>query len=179
MSKGHPGECPEGHGRYRYEKELERGGLLKPVSDKRRAEEEAGTRRRSRGSTLKRSNGFAVSKAQRDKVRLLPCVACGKGGGVDPAHLWPQGKGGCAHPDCVIPLCRSCHRLFDEGKLDLLPRLADSEAWQVEQAHPILVHGVSPVELVRRLSGGSYEFVRVPQTPESKGPQAAPEGAVR
>lgn len=147
----------------------------------------------SYGSTLSRGTGFAASKAQRDKVKLMPCVGCGRevdpddpgDWAIDPAHVWPKGKGGCDSPDCCLPLCRfvytgdGCHRLFDKGKLDLTERLADSEAWQVEQAHPILVHGVSPVELVRRLSGGAFEFVRVPQTPESKGPQAAPEGAVR
>lgn len=116
--------------------------------------------------------GFAASDAQRAKVKGMPCVNCGKVEipnvlAIDPAHVWPKGKGGCDSPDCVLPVCRviatgeGCHRLFDEGKLELVERLADSEAWQVEQAHPILVHGVSPVELVRRLSGGSYEFVRV------------------
>ena len=122
-------------------------------------------------STLKRGKGFAASDAQRAKVAGMPCVGCGKVAGtyiaIDPAHVWPRGKGGCDSPDCVLTACRiiatgeGCHRLFDEGQLDLTSRLADSEAWQVEQAHPILVHGVSPVELVRRLSGGAYEFVLV------------------
>jgi hypothetical protein len=126
---------------------------------------------RPEGSTkprkpLKQGKGFAASKMQREKVRFMPCLGCGADEGVDPAHVWSRGKGGCDHPDCVIPLCRSCHRAFDEGTLDLLPRLADSEAWQDEQAHPILRHGVSPVELVRRLSGGTYEFVKREPLPE-------------
>jgi hypothetical protein len=133
-----------------------------------RPEDEEGQPRRR--SPLKQGNGFAASDAQRAKVAGMPCVACGKVASaylaIDPAHVWPRGKGGCDSPDCVLPACRiiatgeGCHRSFDEGQLDLTERLADSEAWQVEQAHPILVHGVSPVELVRRLSGGAYEFVR-------------------
>jgi hypothetical protein len=126
-----------------------------------------------RRSSLKQGACFAASDAQRAKVAGMPCIACGVEATeddsivIDPAHLWPRSKGGCDHEDCVVPACRypfkggeGCHRLFDEGQLDLTERLADSEAWQVEQAHPILVHGVSPVELVRRLSGGAYEFVR-------------------
>lgn len=161
---------------------------LAQKSAKRQAEEDSGARPKQRG-TLKPGKGFSASKAQRDKVRLLPCVGCGHGDdgfgfqeetGVDPAHLWPRGKGGCDHPDCVLPLCRTCHRLFDQGELDLLPRLAGTEAWAKEQAHPILAHGVSPVELVRRLSGGSYEFVKrsdLQPSPTNKGSVAAPEGA--
>jgi len=168
MSKPHPGECSDGHGPYRYEKELKRTSSLRPVSEKRQAEDaKAGRRRRS---TLKRGRSFAASDAQRGKVRLMPCLGCGRGDEgfgfqqetfVDPAHLWPRGKGGCDSPDCVIPLCRSCHDLFDRGELDLLSKLSDSEAWSVEQAHPILCHGVSVVELVRRLAGNSRELVWV------------------
>ncbi len=137
---------------------------LRRVSEKREAEE-AAIGRPQRRSSLKQGNGFAASKAQRDKVRLMPCLACGHGDdgfgfeeetGVDPAHLWPRGKGGCDSPDCVIPLCRKCHRAFDQGELDLTARLAGSEAWAVEQAHPILEHGVSLLELLRRLSGNAY-----------------------
>ena len=104
---------------------------------------------------MKRGRGFAASPAQRGKVRGLPCVSCGRAGNeylaIDPAHLWPRGKGGCDHPDCVIPLCRGCHRLFDEGKLELLPSLIDRGYWR-EMAHPIAEHQVSPYTLTERLS---------------------------
>lgn len=133
------------------------------------------------GSSLSQGKGFAASQAQRDKVEGLACIGCGREESdtlaIDPAHVWPRGKGGCDHPDCVIPLCRfvfdgsGCHRSFDNGELDLLPKLADSEAWQVEQAHPILCHGVSVVELVRRLSGNQRELVWVER--ESVGAVAA------
>ncbi|HEX5591975.1 MAG TPA: hypothetical protein VFX35_01360 [Solirubrobacterales bacterium] len=126
-------------------------------------------------SSLNPGKGFSASKAQRDKVKLMPCLGCRREVDpdypdlwtIDPAHVWPKDKGGCDSPDCVLPLCRfvptgeGCHRLFDEGRLDLTERLANSEAWQVEQAHPILCHGVGLVELVRRLSGNGHEFVKV------------------
>ncbi len=162
-----PDECPHGN-RYLTEAEA-KPKVRKPLarkSPRRQAEEEAGTRPRRR-STLKQGKGFQASRAQRDKVRGLPCLGCRQEIPVDPAHIWPQGKGGCDHSDCVIPLCRTCHRSFDEGKLELLERLAGTEAWAEEQAHPILVHGVSPVELVRRLSGGAYEFVKRSDLPLS------------
>lgn len=167
---------------------------LRPVSEKRQAEEAAGTRAPSRGSTLKRGRGFAVHSKQREKVKGLACAGCGREESegfvvIDPAHLWPRGKGGCDHPDCVIPLCRflqtlyepvgilridkGCHPAFDAGELDLLPRLADSEAWAKEQAHPILVHGVGLVELVRRLSGNQQELVWVDRDSH---PQPTPKG---
>jgi hypothetical protein len=158
MSKPRPGECP-GHGSFRYEKVLERGGPMRPVSQKRQAEEEAGTRKKSRGSTLKPSNGFAASPAQRAKVKGLPCLACRQEAKCDPAHVWRQAMGGCDHVDCVVPLCRSCHRAFDQGELDLLPILAGSESWAKEQAHPIAEHGVGLVELVKRLGGNQTEVV--------------------
>lgn len=130
------------------------------------------------GSTFTNpSKGFEASQAQRDKVEGLACVGCEKEEipgilAIDPAHVWPRSKGGCDSPDCVLPACRliatgeGCHRLFDQGRLELNERLSDSEAWQPELAHPILVHGVSPVELVRRLTGGAYEFVRVSDLPQ-------------
>lgn len=129
-------------------------------------------RRKARNrNSLSVGKGFAASPAQREKVRGMVCLGCGREAGaswtIDPAHVWPQSKGGCADPDCVVPLCRwipdgsGCHQLFDEGALDLLPRLAGSEAYAVEQAHPILCHGVSVVELARRLAGNERELVWV------------------
>lgn len=164
MSKPHPGECPEdGHGRYRYEKALGSNGRkpLRPVSEKREREEASSGKPRHR-STLKRGKGFEASPAQRAKVKLLPCLGCGKEGEgvrIDPAHLWARGRGGCDHPDCVIPLCRACHDKLDDPSVefDLLSRMVGSEAWQVELAHPILCHGVGLLELARRLTGETFE----------------------
>ena len=50
--------------------------------------------------------------------------------GVDPAHVIPRGMGGCDHEDCIVPLCRGCHRMYDEGRKDILPLLS-----KAEQAH--------------------------------------------
>jgi hypothetical protein len=142
---------------------------LAPISRKREAEEEAGIRKKSRGSTLQRSNGFEASPAQRKKVKGLACVGCGKEAGgawaIDPMHVWPRGKSGCDDPVCVLPGCRNvytgegCHRAFDQGELDLLPRLAGSEAWAKEQAHPIAEHGVGLVEPVKRLGGNQTDVI--------------------
>jgi hypothetical protein len=138
---------------------------LRRVSEKRLAEESS-VRPKRRGSTLKRGRGFACTPAQREKVKGLVCIGCGRGASdylaIDPAHLWPKGKGGCDSPDCVGPLCREsngegCHKLFDEGKLELLPKLIDKGYW-VEMAHPISEHEVSPFTLTERLTA-SKELV--------------------
>jgi len=168
-----PEECVHGN-RFQTPKELEPPKPRKPL-----ARVSAG--KKAQGKT----SGFSASKAQQDKVRGMACAGCGREASaflvIDPAHVWPRGKGGCDHPDCVLPLCRrtagfdciesadpGCHPLFDEGRLELVERLADSEAWQAEQAHPILIHGVTPVELVRRLTGAAYEFVKVEHLPQQR-----------
>jgi hypothetical protein len=125
---------------------------------------------------LKRGRGFAVDPKQRDKVAGLPCVGCSRdpdvdvGDGttaeyfaVDPAHLWPRGMGGCDHPDCVIPLCRTCHRKLDDPSevFDLLSKLVDRGYW-AELAHPTAVHDVSPLTLLRRLTGEDWAPLESP-----------------
>lgn len=61
-----------------------------------------------------------ASPEQRDKVRDRACIVCAQGP-CDPAHVIPRSLGGCNDPLCVVPLCRPCHRAYDEGFLDLLP----------------------------------------------------------
>lgn len=51
-------------------------------------------------------------------------------GEIDPAHITPRPHGGCDDEDCVCPLPRRLHDLYDEGKFDLLPYLT-----LAEQAH--------------------------------------------
>lgn len=92
-----------------------------------------------------------ASEEQRAKVAALRCVVCERSP-VDPAHLVPQRLGGCAHPDCVIPLCRTHHRLYDHAELALSPHLADGS--QGERAHALL--HASPAELRRALAGGGW-----------------------
>lgn len=171
--KNPPPKVCEAHGSaFVYERQLRRSAPLRPVSEKRAAEEAAGTRR-PRGS-LKRGKGMAASPAQRAKVKGAVCVGCGREATddgrvvIDPAHVWPRGKGGCDHPDCVLGLCRgydySCHELFDRGELDLLSKVSGRpEAFAVEIAHPIREHGVTLVELARHLAGNREELVWVPR----------------
>lgn len=78
-----------------------------------------------------------ASDEQRRKVRDRCCVNCGGIAPCDPAHLCPRSLGGCDDADCVIPLCRSCHREFDEGMIDLEPVLALRQ-FAAERAHMAL-----------------------------------------
>jgi hypothetical protein len=104
--------------------------------------------------SLERRTGLArrpirASEAQRQKVAGLACLVCGAERGVDPAHLAPRSLGGCEHPDCVAPLCRSCHRAYDTGALDLLPHL--EPAWRAELAHALGHLGL--IGLLERVTG--------------------------
>jgi hypothetical protein len=49
--------------------------------------------------------------------------------------LVPRSLGGCDEPDCVVPLCRRCHRAYDRGELDLLPHL--EPRFRAELAHTL------------------------------------------
>jgi hypothetical protein len=57
---------------------------------------------------------------QRGAVRGRHCIACNRNDRVDAVHLIPRALG-CGDRLCVVPLCRTCHRAYDEGRLDLLP----------------------------------------------------------
>jgi 5-methylcytosine-specific restriction endonuclease McrA len=99
-----------------------------------------------RGAPKRRAISEA-SAAQREKVAGARCLVCGRVP-CDPAHLVPRSLGGCDEPDCVVPLCRPCHREFDEHRLCLLPYLEPRH--RAELAHALLHVGV--VGLMRRLS---------------------------
>lgn len=103
-----------------------------------------------RSTAPKRTNGFAASPEQREKVKGRVCLNCAGGPPCDPAHLTSRGAGGCTHPDCVVPLCRVCHREFDEGRLDLESVIALPDH-AVERAHMAL-HG-SFALCIKRLRG--------------------------
>jgi hypothetical protein len=165
-SKAHVAHFCE-HGQlYLYTKPLKRSAPLRRVSEKRE------TQARRRGSTLKQGRGFAVTNAQREKVKGLPCANCGREASeyvaIDPAHLSKRGsQGGCDHVLCIVPLCRDinggCHIPFDKGELDIYPALQTKGYW-AEMAHAIEAHQVSPSLLVTRLSGGRWELVEVSKT---------------
>ena len=113
-----------------------------------------------RSAPKRRRGGISpASKAQRDKVRDLACLVCGRdrheGVKVDPAHVWARGKGGCDDADCVVPLCREHHREYEANRLDLLVVLVRAGYW-TELAHPTACHEVSPTRLVEELTGQRY-----------------------
>jgi hypothetical protein len=101
-----------------------------------------------RRTPLRRSAVSAASPEQRAKVAGRACLVCGEQP-ADPAHLVPRSLGGCDHPDCVVPLCRTHHRLYDRGRLDLLPRLEPH--FRAELAHGLLHLGL--LRLLRRVTG--------------------------
>jgi hypothetical protein len=109
-----------------------------------------GLRRRTplrRLATLGGAAPLSAAPGQRDKVAGRPCLVCGSVARVDPAHLIPRSLGGCDEPDCVVPLCRTHHRAYDTGRLELLPFL--EPRWRVEVAHAVLHLGL--IGAVRRL----------------------------
>lgn len=77
---------------------------------------------------------MTCSAGQRLKVSGQPCIVCGSGP-CDPAHVAASAQGGCQSPDCVVPLCRKHHRLFDTGHLDLLPHL--EPRFRLELGHAV------------------------------------------
>jgi len=102
-----------------------------------------------RSTPLKPTASMAVSDAQRAAVAGRPCIVCGATTRVDPAHVIPRAAGGCSERACVIPACRTCHRAYDAGELDLLPYLEPAHRAQ-------LAHAVGHVGLIgalRRITG--------------------------
>jgi hypothetical protein len=75
-----------------------------------------------------------ASEEQRAKVAGARCLVCDRAP-ADPAHIVPQRLGGCAHPDCVVPLCRAHHRAYDAGGLALRPHLR--RGWRAERLHAL------------------------------------------
>ena len=100
-----------------------------------------------RRTPLRRSAVSPASPEQRAKVAGRACLVCGMRP-VDPAHLVPRSLGGCDHPDCVVPLCRVHHRLYDRGRLDLLPYL--EPRCRAELAHGLMHLGL--LGLLRRVT---------------------------
>jgi hypothetical protein len=137
-----------------------------PLRRSKRLERRTALRRSGRlrrTTALARSPVSAASPAQRTKVAGQRCLVCGERP-VDPAHLVPRSLGGCDHPDCVAPLCRRCHRLYDRGGLDLLSHL--EPRYRAELSHGLLHLGL--LRLLRRLTG-----TRWAPTPAGKDSDAA------
>lgn len=122
-----------------------------------------------------RAYGTRISPAsdeQRAAVAGMACLGCGQMAAewlaIDPAHVFPRGRGGCDSHLCVVPLCRTfagegCHRLFDTGSLDLLRVITRPDAW--EQWRPVVQHALehcTPNELLERLTGQRTQWSDVP-----------------
>lgn len=81
-------------------------------------------------------------KSAREKINAEAiCRVCSHGAGfiavaLDPAHIIPRSRvrpGPGEDPRNIVPLCRNCHRAYDEGGMDLLPYLTrEEQAYAVE-----------------------------------------------
>jgi hypothetical protein len=111
-----------------------------------------------RRTPLARTPVSPASETQRAKVAGHTCLVCG-GRPADPAHLVPRALGGCDEPDCIVPLCRRCHRAYDGGELDLLPHL---EPGSRAELAPALRHGGAKARL-RRLVVVAERHGRMPR----------------
>ena len=105
--------------------------------------------RLKRVTPLKRVPCAPASAAQRAKVAGQQCLVCESDTRIDPAHLVPRSLGGCDDALCVIALCRSCHRRYDSGRLDLVAHLEPDH--RAEAAHAVEHLGLA--KAVRRISG--------------------------
>jgi 5-methylcytosine-specific restriction endonuclease McrA len=103
---------------------------------------------RRRTPLRRRAPVSPASREQREKVAGRPCLVCGRRPS-DPAHLAPRSLGGCDEADCVVALCRPCHRAFDQRRLDLLPYL--EPRYRAELAHALVHLGL--VALLERVTG--------------------------
>ena len=122
---------------------------MKRTPLRRRAKLRANTPLR-RTKPLQRTSSMEASEAQRVAVAGLCCIVCSTDRWIDPAHLIPRSLGGCGDALCVVPLCRSHHRAYDRGELDLLPYL--EPGWRAQLAHAVGHAGL--IGALRRISGG-------------------------
>jgi hypothetical protein len=68
---------------------------------------------------------------------------------IDAAHIVSRALGGCDNEDCICPLPRHIHRLYDRGEFDLLPHLS-----LAEQAHAAGHLGL--LGALKRTTGDTY-----------------------
>jgi len=115
---------------------------LAPVSRRRLEAIDGGelpAKRRQR--TLREGKGMRTTPMQQAKVRGLACIVCA-GEPCDPAHVLSRSvcPDGRDDPRAVIPLCRRCHTLYDDGKLSILEHL--ERYWRTELAFAVERHGL-------------------------------------
>jgi hypothetical protein len=103
-----------------------------------------------KGKRSKRKPISPATKGQRGKVLLeSQCRVCKievDWATLDPAHVIDRSLGGCDSFECIVPLCRKCHDLYDDHKLDLLAFLK-----LAEQAHAVSHLGLS--RAYKRITG--------------------------
>ena len=99
-------------------------------------------------TALKRRPFAPASAAQRAKVAGRRCLVCSSATRIDPAHLIARSVGGCDDALCVVALCRSCHRRYDSGALDLVAYLEPD--YRAEAAHAVAHVGLAGA--LRRIS---------------------------
>lgn len=95
-----------------------------------------------------------ASPPQREKVSGQRCLAC-PNPACDPAHVIDRSLGsqGQDDPLAVVPLCRRCHDLYDELKLDLLPDLERSARKELAFA----VERFGMLSVLRRVTGQRWQ----------------------
>lgn len=105
-----------------------------------------------RSAPKKRSRGVSpASPAQRAKVKDAVSLMSARGP-CDPTHVWDRSLGGCDHPDCVIPLTRAEHRLYDDHKLDILAAMV-AGGYVAELQHALGHVDGSLTRLLTRVTG--------------------------
>jgi hypothetical protein len=108
---------------------------------------EKSTRRLARRTTLAPTSSRLkatplghCTEEQKARVASLACIVCGEHlGHCHPAHVIDRASVNAEAADdvrAVVPLCPPCHRMYDDGDLDLSPHLEprwrDSLGWAVE-----------------------------------------------
>ena len=89
-----------------------------------------------------------------EQKRTNWCRMCAKVGRVELAHVIGRARddrSGLVNPDSVVPLCQTCHREYDAGRLDLLPFLTVDEQVQA-------VRDAGGLEAARRRIIGSDAY---------------------
>lgn len=119
--------------------------------------------RRTEGAGQRRPRSISsASTAQREVVRVTSCIVTGRvkasGYAIDPAHLWPRGKGGCDSDLCVVPLWRPVHRAYDDGRFDLLPYVV-AHGLHAQMAHAMEHAGGDVVALINQVTSCRFEPV--------------------
>lgn len=118
-----------------------------------------------RTTPLQHTSSMAATDAQRAAVTGRRCIVCGTDRRIDPAHLIPRSLGGCGDALCVVPCCRSHHRAYDRGELDLLPYL--EPACRAQLAHA--VGHVGLIAALRRITGARSAGIDHVATPGRDG----------